>query len=80
VYGDPKAGELYLPAELHPYTFIDIPQVKGIRATVQKGEGPLQILARLGADRSALGVFYAYNGGPTRTLHPGDVVHMPVAA
>lgn len=53
--------------------------VKGTRGkctNVLSGEGAYAILDRMGFDRSRLDDFYNWNGGPDRTLHPGNAVFM----
>ena len=80
VYGSGHAGAEALAASLFaaPNVRIDIPTIKGVKTTVKAGEGPYAILARVGAPASALPAFYDWNGGEQRSLHPGDVVYMPL--
>lgn len=86
VYGSGKAGAENLAASMFTTyslpgapVFIDILPVKGVATEVRSGEGPYAILARMGVPAAQLGVFYDWNGGEGRVLHPGDVVHMPTS-
>jgi hypothetical protein len=87
VYDSGRVGAEVLPVSLFATystpgkpVFIDIPTVNGVSTKVRKGEGAFAILARLGLERHDLDVLYDWNGGESRTLHEGDVVHVPVAA
>jgi hypothetical protein len=65
----------------HAGQLIEIPDLPTIVLTVAAGDSPWAILARLfpGEDpRARLAAFEAFNGGAGRTLHPGDVVSVPV--
>jgi hypothetical protein len=45
--------------------------------TVQPGEGWVQVAERVFGDHRRAAEIRDLNGGPTRTLHPGDVLQLP---
>ena len=81
VWGSGAAGAENLSPDSFaaPNVHIEIPNVKGRGTKVAAGEGPWAIVERLGYKNpgSAIDVFYDWNGGEGRVLHPGEAVHMP---
>jgi hypothetical protein len=77
------------PGMWHEGDRVIVPGRVGVETRVQSGEGAMAILRRIhaeGGDTSVtasgfavreLGRFYAWNGGETRVLRPGDLVFWP---
>lgn len=63
-------------ATLSPGSRIKVPGIDGVDTTVQNGEGPYSIIKRCGVSPTteAINEFYAWNGGASRVLRPGDAV------
>jgi cell wall-associated NlpC family hydrolase len=53
------------------------PTPAGRTTTVQAGEGWVQVAERVFGDHRRAKDIQALNGGPTRKLHPGDVLQLP---
>lgn len=85
VYDSGRVGSELLPVSVFDEyskpgrpVFLEIPTVKGVATKVLRGEGGYKILDRLGLGRDDIETFYDWNGGEDRTLHEGDLVHVPV--
>lgn len=69
------------PGFTAPDHAIRLPGVRGLTTVVRPGDRVWSIVARLRPEANPPHLFdrfYALNGGPHRTLHPGDVVFLDV--
>lgn len=80
VYGSGRMGADLLDPDLFNSwdKHIAIPQVAGLSTAVREGEGTIAVTKRMTGDRNDHAAFLAWNGGTERTLHPGELVHVPI--